>query len=138
MNQLNFEDNLKDNKKIYSDEEIALNYLEAIELKVVYILSLFKNVYSDIFYLVSYKLIKAKIDFKHKLEYSKKLKNDYMKKILLLRQIVEEKNNKIIVLPRRKVDFHSIYALKKYKKEDNKKELITDNFEDFMYDIHEN
>ena len=137
LNQLNLEDNLKDNKKIYTDEELALNYLEAIELKVFYILSLFKNVYSDIFYLVSYKIIKAKIDFKHKTEYSKKLKNDYIKKILMLRKAVEEKNNKILFLPRKKVDFHSIYVMKKKEKKDLKKDKITDNFEDFMYDIND-
>ena len=134
---MNLEDNLKDNKKIYTDEELALNYLEAIELKVFYILSLFKNVYSDIFYLVSYKIIKAKIDFKHKTEYSKKLKNDYIKKILMLRKAVEEKNNKILFLPRKKVDFHSIYVMKKKEKKDLKKDKITDNFEDFMYDIND-
>ena len=138
LNQLNLEDNLKDNKKIYTDEELALNYLEAIELKVVYILSLFKNVYSNIYYSVSYKLIKAKIDFKHKTEYSKKLKNDYLKKILMLRKVVEEKNNKKLFLPRKKVDFHSIYVMKKKEKKDNKNDKITDNFEDFMYDINDN
>jgi hypothetical protein len=38
LDQLDLEDNLKDNKKICSDEELVLNYLEAIQLKVVYIL----------------------------------------------------------------------------------------------------
>jgi hypothetical protein len=137
LDQLNLEDNLEENKKICSDEELALNYLEAIELKVVYILSLFKNVYSDIYYLVSYKIIKAKIDFKHKCEYSKKLKNDYIKKILMLRKVVEERNNKLIFKPRKKVDYHSIYIMKKKDKKDNKKDKITDNFEDFMYDIND-
>ena len=137
LDQLNLEDNLEENKKICSDEELALNYLEAIELKVVYILSLFKNVYSDIYYLVSYKIIKAKIDFKHKCEYSKKLKNDYIKKILMLRKVVEERNNKLILKPRKKVDYHSIYIMKKKDKKDNKKDKITDNFEDFMYDIND-
>ena len=137
LDQLNLEDNLKDNKKICCDEELVLNYLEAIELKVVYILSLFKNVYSNIYYLVSYKMIKAKIDFKHKCEYSKKLKNDYIKKILMLRKVVEERNNKLIFKPRKKVDYHSIYIMKKKDKKDNKKDKITDNFEDFMYDIND-
>ena len=137
LDQLNLEDNLKDNKKICSDEELVLNYLEAIELKVVYILSLFKNVYSNIYYLVSYKMIKAKIDFKHKCEYSKKLKNDYIKKILMLRKVVEERNNKLIFKPRKKVDYHSIYIMKKKDKKDYKNDKITDNFEDFMYDIND-
>jgi uncharacterized protein (DUF1919 family) len=55
----------------------------------------------------------------------------------MLRKVVEERNNKLIFKPRKKVDYHSIYIMKKKDKKDNKKDKITDNFEDFMYDIND-
>lgn len=83
------------------------------------------------------KSIYARIELQHKEQSAKRSKEEDVLKLSLLKEKIEERNNKVYFLPFRRVDMYPVNKStmnnKKTKVVTKKKEL---EFEDFMYDIN--
>ena len=85
-----------------------------------------------------YKLIQIQIEKEHKIKKTILQREAQLRKIEILKEKIEERNNKIYVLPLKKVDkYYSIFAKKDKKRKNNNKTNSEPQFDDFMYDVNE-
>ena len=85
-----------------------------------------------------YKLIQIQIEKEHKIKKTILQREAQLRKIELLKEKIEERNNKIYVLPLKKVDkYYSIFAKKDKKRKNNNNTNSEPQFDDFMYDVNE-
>lgn len=85
-----------------------------------------------------YKSIQIQIEKEHKIKKTILQREAQLRKIEILKEKIEERNNKIYVLPLKKVDkYYSIFAKKDKKKKNNNKTNSEPQFDDFMYDLKE-
>ena len=127
--------NEKLNISVLSKEEEILNLLKKIEFSLDSLFTLDKN------YQIKYKEKYFIISFNY--EKQKKIKKANLQRELLKERIdllqakIEERNNKIYFLPKKKVEMNYFRLVKKRdhsQKNKNEKKIL--NIEDFMYDIH--
>ena len=131
----NFNINEKLNISVLTKEEEILNLLKKIEFSLDSLFTLDKN------YQIKYKEKYFIISFNY--EKQKKIKKANLQRELLKERIdllqakIEERNNKIYILPRKKVEMNYVKFVKKRNnshKSNIEKKLL--NIEDFMYDIY--
>jgi hypothetical protein len=131
----NFNINEKLNISVLTKEEEILNLLKKIEFSLDSLFTLDKKY--QIKYKEQYFVISLNYEKQKKIKKANLQRELLKERIDLLQAKIEERNNKIYILPRKKVEMNYVKFVKKRNnshKSNIEKKLL--NIEDFMYDIH--
>ena len=131
----NFNINEKLNISVLTKEEEILNLLKKIEFSLDSLFTLDKKY--QIKYKEQYFVISLNYEKQKKIKKANLQRELLKERIDLLQAKIEERNNKIYILPRKKVEINYVKFVKKRNhshKNNIEKKLL--NIEDFMYDIH--
>jgi hypothetical protein len=131
----NFNINEKLNISVLTKEEEILNLLKKIEFSLDSLFTLDKKY--QIKYKEQYFVISLNYEKQKKIKKANLQRELLKERIDLLQAKIEERNNKIYILPRKKVEMNYVKFVKKRNnshKSNIEKKLL--NIEDFMYDIY--
>lgn len=125
-------------KKLNSNEIDILEMLEHIEHSIDFLIGKFEYYQSN---KTNYKLlrtIQSTIEKEHKMEKGKCQREEEENRFRMLKEKIEERNNKTYYIPKKKVDNFAEFVSKKKKKNSNMDNIKTEpTFEDFMYDLED-